>query len=43
MSLLDVMTDILAKVFSLVLVRKCGNFQIPRIPKIPSARIQVML
>ena len=30
-----------AKVFSTVLVRKCGNFLIPRITKMHSARAQV--
>lgn len=32
-----------AKVFSPVLVRKCGNFHIPRTTKIQSARVQIML
>ena len=31
-----------AKVFSTVLVRKCGSFQIPRATKILSARVQIM-
>ena len=33
----------IAKVFSPVLVRKCGNFQIPRTTKIRTARVQIML
>jgi len=33
----------IAKVFSRVLVRKCGNFLIPRMTKMQSARVQIML